>query len=374
MNRRPSQSRNDFDSFSPSRTARFTAASPDAHFFEARRKIRPGVRTLLALLALLLFLLAVNAAFNSFVHVSRIEVPVKGLPEVFEGYTILHISDLKGASFGGEQGLFSFALGKSAYDAVAITGDMISPLGSAEPLYALIEQLRARDPAVPIFFIPGDHDPVPASMDYATGGSPFAAWVLGARQRGAQYLSAPQVLEREGHKLYLATPQHLILDLDTMQHQYEQQYIRASEADDASGVELAAHYLKSIEQSRAMRKSVRTEDCVIALSHAPLSDTELASAAGGSLLKDVDLLLCGHYLGGMLRLPLVGPLFIPSQNLPRYGLFPGGKTHFGLSREGTTSIYVNPGLGSDHVDYPFFFFRLLNPPTVTLLTLTTSSI
>ena len=32
MNRRPSQSRNDYDSFASKRTARFTAASPDAHF------------------------------------------------------------------------------------------------------------------------------------------------------------------------------------------------------------------------------------------------------------------------------------------------------------------------------------------------------
>lgn len=374
MNRRPSQSRNDFDSFSPQRTARFTAASPDAHFFEERRKKTLASRALLFFLALLLSLFVVNCAVNSFVHVSRVEVPVKGLPEVFEGYTLLHISDLKGASFGGEQGLFSLALGKSEYDAVVITGDMVSALGSAAPFYALIDQLRARSPEIPIYFIPGDSDPTPASMDYATGGSPFAPWVLGAQQRGAQYLSAPLVLERDGHFLYLTTPQHLNLDLDTMQHQYEQQYVRALASGDASELELAVHHLHALEQTRAARKAIREEDCVIALSHASLSSTELASAANGSQLASIDLLLCGHYLGGMIRLPAIGPAFIPSQNLPRYGLFPGRDTHFGLSREGTTSIYVSPGLGSGGGDYPFFFFRLLNPPTVTLLTLTTSSL
>ena len=374
MNRRPSQSRNDYDAFASRHAARFTAASPDAHFFERRRKMSFGLQAALTALAALLLLLTCNFAVNRFIHVRRETVPVKGLPEVFEGYTLLHISDLKGASFGREQGFLSLALGKSEYDAVVITGDMVSPLGSAEPFYALIEQLRAHNPAAPIYFIPGDSDPVPASMDYASGGSPFAPWVLGAQQRGAQYLTTPQVLDRDGFKLYLTTPQQLNLDLDAMQRQYEQQYTRALAADDTCGIELTAHYLKSIEQSRAARSVISPEDCVIAMTHAPLSDTELASAASGSLLGDVDLLLCGHYLGGMMRLPLLGPLFIPSQNLPRYGLFPGSSTHFGLSREGTTSIYVSPGLGSSTADYPSAFFRLFNPPCVTLLTLTTSSI
>ena len=374
MNRRPSQSRNDYDSFASKHTARFTAASPDAHFFDPRRKMHLGLRAALAALAAVLLVLAGNFAVNRFVHVRKETVPVKGLPAEFEGYTLLHISDLKGVSFGREQALVSFALGKNKYDAVVVTGDMVSPLGSAEPFYALIEQLRAHNPAAPVYFIPGDSDPVPASMDYAAAGSPFAPWVLGAQQRGAQYLTTPQVLERGGFKLYLTTPQQLNLDLDAMQHQYEQQYVRALSEDDPCALELAAHHLKSLEQSRAARKVISPEDCVIALSHAPLSDEELASAASGSLLGEIDLLLCGHYLGGMMRLPVLGPVFIPSPSLPRYGLFPGSSMHYGLSREGTTSIYVSPGLGGGKADYPAVFFRLFNPPTVTLLTLTTSSI
>lgn len=374
MNRRPSQSRNDFDSFSPQRVSRFTASSPDAYFFERRRKATFGARLALCVLALLFAVLAVNFAVNRFVRVRRVEVPVKGLPEVFEGYTLLQISDLKGASFGGSQGRLSFALGDSKYDAVVITGDMVSALGSAEPYYALIKQLRARDADAPIYFISGDSDPAAESMEYAASGSPFAPWVLGAQQRGAQYLAAPQVIERDGHFLYLTTPQQLNIDLDATQQQYLQLYARARETGDDIELELAMHHLAALEQMRAARKAIREEDCVVALSHAPLSSTELASAEHGSLLASIDLLLCGHYLGGMMRLPVIGPLFIPSQSLPRYGLFPGRSTHFGFSREGTTSIYVSPGLGSSRVDYPFFFFRLFNPPTVTLLTLTTSSI
>ena len=104
--------------------------------------------------------------------------------------------------------------------------------------------------------------------------------------------------------------------------------------------------------------------------HTPPAADELASIA----YRDVDLVLCGHALGGLIRLPVIGPVFIPSPSLPRYGLFPGSSTHYGLTRTGKTQLYVSPGLGTENDDYPFFFFRLLNPPTATLISLTPSSI
>ena len=77
---------------------------------------------------------------------------------------------------------------------------------------------------------------------------------------------------------------------------------------------------------------------------------------------------------GLMRLPLAGPIFIPSETLPLYGLFPGDSMHSGLNRSGRTAVYISPGLGSSDESYPPFFFRLFNPPTVTLITLTPSSL
>ena len=51
-------------------------------------------------------------------------------------------------------------------------------------LARLRKRLRELKPDAPIYMMPGDKDPLPASMSYATGGSPFAPWVLGAKQRG----------------------------------------------------------------------------------------------------------------------------------------------------------------------------------------------
>ena len=366
MNRRPNKSRSGYDAFSARSTARFTAATPGNDFFDPRRK--NPLRRRLALYFFLFFLavIAVNAAVNQFVHVRRIQVPITGLNEEFDGYTLLHISDLKGASFGGEQGLFAYALGAQAFDAVVITGDMISELGNAQPFYALIDQLKAINADAPIYFISGDSDPPVTSREYFTGGSPFAPWVLGAQQRGARLLSAPDCITRGDQSLWLTTGNQLNLDLNTMQSQFELQYINALTDGDENAIELAAFNLTWLEDTRAARKAMAASDAVVALMHAPPTQDDP--------LAQTDLILCGHSLGGVMRLPFIGPVFMPSSSLPRYGLFPGSAFHYGLSRQGKTQVYVNPGLGGAGSDYPFFFFRLFNPPSVTLITLTSSSI
>ena len=366
MNRRPNQSRSGYDSFSSRHTAHFTAATPGNDFFDARRKRPLHIRLALYFFLFFLAILAVNLVVNQFVHVRRIQVPVTGMDEAFDGYTLLHISDLKGERFTSSQSLFASALKQHEFDAVVITGDMISELGNAQPFYALLDQLRAIRPEAPVYFISGDSDPPVTSREYFTGGSPFAPWVLGAQQRGAQLLSAPVSITRDDHTLWLTTGSLLNLDLDTMQGQYELQYLSALSSNDENAVELAAFNLSWLEQTRAARRAMTTQDAVVALMHAPPTQDDLR--------EQIDLILCGHSLGGLMRLPFVGPVFIPSSSLPRYGLFPGPRTEAGLSRQGRTQVYVNSGLGSRASEYPSFFFRLFNPPSVTLVTLTPSSI
>ena len=366
MNRRPTQSRSGYDSFSPKNTARFKAVTPGNDFFDTQRKKPLALRLALYFFLLFFLVLALNFTVNQFVHVRRVSVGVTGLGEAFDGYTLLHISDLKGESFGGGQGLFSFALGKSAFDAVVITGDMISAHGNAQPFYALIDQLRALNPNAPIYFISGDADPPVTSESYFTGGSPFAPWVLGAQQRGAHLLASPVGITRDSQTLWLTPGSHLSLDLDTMQGQFELQYLGALSDGDENAIELAKHNLKWLEETRQARKRIAPGDAIVTLMHAPPTQDDR--------LGQADLVLCGHSLGGMMRLPFIGPIFMPSSSLPRYGLFPGSSMHFGLSRHDAAQVYVSPGLGRASGEYPSFFFRLFNPPSVTLVTLTPSSL
>lgn len=368
MNRRPQQSRSSYDAFS--HTSRFRASAPDTRFFDARKKRTLHSRAILLLIAVLAFAFLINFVCNFFVFTSRISIPVTGLTEAFSGYTILHISDLKGESFGSNQSRLIAALGDTDYDAVLLTGDMVSPLGNAQPLYALIDALKAHRPNTPIYFIAGDSDPEPLSMIHAASGSPLAPWVLGAQQRGAVWLSAPQQITRGTQSIWFCTSAQLNLDINTMQPQYEQRYLNALAEDNDSEIELATLSLRQLEDLRSARNVMTSSDVYVALTHVPPMKEELQ----GQAASQIDLLLCGHYLGGLLRLPGIGPAFIPSQSDSLYGLFPGDDMRSGLSRIGRTAVYVNPGLGSSEELYPPLFFRLFNPPTVTLISLTPSSL
>ena len=366
MNRRPSQSRSGYDAFSSRSAAHFTAATPGNDFFDVRRKKPLHLRLALYFFLFFSAVLAINLAVNQFVHVRRVSVPVTGLSEEFDGYTLLHISDLKGKSFGADQSRLSSALSRKRFDAVIITGDMISALGNAQPFYALIDQLRTLNPEAPIYFISGDGDPPVTGESYFTGGSPFAPWVLGAQQRGAHLLGSPVAISRDDQTLWLTTVSLLNLDLNTMQGQFELQYLDALSSGDENAIELAAYHLARLEETRSARKAMTDQDAVIALMHAPPTSDDLQDA--------IDLILCGHSLGGLIRLPFIGPVFMPSSSLPRYGLFPGSNVNAGLSRQGKTQVYVSCGLGAGSDEYPSFFFRLFNPPSVSLITLTPSSI
>ncbi len=373
MNRRPNQSRSGYDAFSAPHDLPLSVRRSEPDFFGERRRAPFRRRLLLALLAAAALFFAGNFAVNQFVRVERVTVPVRGLSQAFEGFTILHLSDLKGRRFGDNQGLIDFALSGEEYDLVVMTGDMVSPLGNAQPLYALLQRLREIDAQAPIYYIAGDGDPLPASMEYAAGGSPFAPWVLGASRLGAQQLSSPVAIERDGQRLWLSTSAQLSLDIDTMQGQYEEQYLAALASGDANQIELTAHQLSTLEGIRAARAQMSAQDVYVALTHAlPAKDNPGALTPIGAP-RAVDLMLGGHYLGGLLRLPGAGPLFIPSSALPNYGILPG-EGYSGLTRRDATWLYASPGLGARDDMYPAWFFRLLNPPTVTLLTLTPSAL
>jgi predicted MPP superfamily phosphohydrolase len=72
----------------------------------------------------------------------------------------------------------------------------------------------------------------------------------------------------------------------------------------------------------------------IVLSHSPDQFPRVAA------WDAVDLLLCGHNHGGQIRLPLIGPLLVPSVHSRRYDR--------GLFRRGRTLMYVGQGLGAKH--------------------------
>lgn len=90
---------------------------------KVRRKLR-GLRTIgLVAVTLIVFVVSYNVYDNNRVAIVRQEVEIDGLPDSFEGFTILEITDLHGKRFGRNQKHLVDKINSYDYDMVAITGE-----------------------------------------------------------------------------------------------------------------------------------------------------------------------------------------------------------------------------------------------------------
>ena len=97
---------------------------------------------------------------------------------------------------------------------------------------------------------------------------------------------------------------------------------------------------------RIDRHSIPEADVRILLSHTPDRLYEAASLG-------IDLVLSGHNHGGQVRVPVIGPILMPSRYSRRFDL--------GFFREGKTLLHVSAGVGAKHP------LRINCPPEITRL-------
>jgi len=241
-------------------------------------------------------------------EVTRLETPISDLPVAFDGYRILHLSDLHAGPLLSVANLRRrlAAAGPLGADLVAFTGDLADSradrvAGAAD----LLSELAAVDGIVAVL---GNHD----------------IWVgeglVGAAltQRGVKVLvNAHTWVSRGGARLYLA------------------------------GVSDASYTGR--DDLRITLAGIPEDATIILLSHAP-GVVRKAGAEGAALV------LSGHTHGGQLVLPWVGPLYVPSRLGRRYAS--------GLHRLGAQWLFITRGLGE-----VFPPLRIGCPPEVALLTL-----
>ena len=113
------------------------------------------------LLAVILAALLLNQAVNSHVALLEERVSVMGMDKTFEGFTVLHISDLHAGPVGSDMELWQSLLKGKAFQAVVMTGDMVGSDGNYEPMLTLIHTLKQLKPEAPVYFVAGDDDPEP---------------------------------------------------------------------------------------------------------------------------------------------------------------------------------------------------------------------
>lgn len=235
------------------------------------------------------------------------------LPESFDGFRILQISDLHNKSFGHNQSRLIDKIKSADFDIIVITGDIADARRyDPEPVYTLIPKLTA---IAPTYYVTGNHESDIGDYDRLEG---FM------KTNGVTVLRNTSVLvSRGGASIVIAG-----IDDPTMHF---------GTGFDATLIELASY----------------ESGYTILLSHRP-EKMALYSAL------NYDLVFSGHAHGGQFRLPFLGGVIAPHQ-----GFFP--KYSEGVHIAGETALVVSRGLGNS-----LFPFRLFNPPELVLVTLESS--
>lgn len=338
---------------------------------------------LLAFIALLAMLWTLIAMANSNVTTVSRTLSVPGLPPELEGYTIVQLTDLNGATFGAGQEKLIRAINAVNYDAICMTGDMIGAAGNPQPLYELIEGLNTKKP---IMFINGDKDPSPLSDAPNADGIMYSDYMLRLQSMGVTYLDSPCLVSVGDARIWFSSGLQLNINTRTNLETIQEIYNAALADPNHSAAELAydAYRLDCAQKLDRAAKDMKSVDLHITLSHMPLCDDFVHSLqyAGGdmaassvsgelddSYLRLIDLALCGHYVGGQWRMPFVGALYVPDERLPRGGWLPEQSQVSGLRRSNSVYIYTSAGLGCS-ASYNLPPFRLFNAPEIAIIKLT----
>ncbi len=253
---------------------------------------------------LLVLLLRPRAAS---IEITQTEVTLPDLPLAYDGYRILHISDIHGGSrLALASAADRLAIAKSlAPDLIVFTGDLASRAEHVTKVADALGRLRARDGLVAVL---GNHDHWIGEDKVANALAKVGFTVL-----GNEHL----MLTQNGNSVYLV------------------------------GVKDPT-YLRQDDLPAALR-GVPEQATVIILSHSP--DIVLNPLASRSAL-----ILSGHTHGGQMVFPWIGPLYAPTRL--------GRRRMSGLQTVEGRLLYINRGLGE-----VFPPMRLNCPPELAMITL-----
>jgi predicted MPP superfamily phosphohydrolase len=246
------------------------------------------------------------------IHVSRVDLPVRGLPVALRGLLACQISDFH---VDRDEDLERLAIAVEAInqqqpDLIFLTGDYFSgPDTMHRYLGAFREALRNLRPRSGLFAILGNHD----------------HWSSAERITDALKRVGADVLANDSRRLFIRNEKLVIVGIDDL-------------------------WSRRAEPARAFG-DVNRDDCTIVLAHNP--DTALYARH----LKP-GVMLSGHTHGGVVRIPFYGS---PLKSILRIGK----EFYSGLNRYEDFYIYTNRGLGT-------FWLRIrINcPPEVSRFSLT----
>ena len=267
-------------------------------------------KALIALACIIAILLAYSIIVepNFMVHDTRLTLKLEGLPEAFNGFRIVHITD---THFGMwhlpiRDDLVIHIIEKFKPDLIVFTGDLICSVDGVNEALKFASHLTSIAPTIMV----------------------LGNWDYWSRANIAELLR-----ELEGLGVIVL--------------------INNSTRIARGG---AAIYIVGVDDPYTWRDNLTK-----ALTGIPKTSFKILLAHSPQIIDEargkVNLILAGHTHGGQVNIPLIGPLFVPLPLEYREYVY-------GLYNESGTLMYVSRGIGCSMLP-----MRFMCPPEVVLITL-----
>lgn len=255
---------------------------------------------------------------NNIINQTKIDFHSDKLPETFNNYKILHISDFHNITYKNDNMDLVTDLKTLNPNLIIFSGDAIDSRNlKFDVAYAFFKQLMS---IAPVYYVSGNHE-----------------------GRLSNYSEFMTNLDKLGVKVVNNSEMKL-----TLNEQHINIYGLQDPRFDGKDDDNANDEIKLKNQLESF--SYNDDEFNLLISHRPEHFRLYCE-------YPFDLIFAGHAHGGQVRLPIIGGLFAPNQ-----GLFP--KYTSGIYKSGRSSMLVSRGLGPSR-----FPFRINNHPEVILVKL-----
>ncbi len=285
------------------------------------------IEYILIIFALLIVFIVVDSFYeNRHFRITEYDIKNTKIPEGFEGFKLVVLSDLHNHVYGKANESLVEAIKKEKPDMVLFAGDILTAYGEGDftPALSLVERIAGEYPSVMAF---GNHEyrMVLYPEKYKRN---FSEYRELTKKAGATWLdNETSFLERDGKKLAITG-----LSLD--REYYRRLKLKQMDKTYLDGI--CPFNDRSIFQ--------------ILLAHNP--DYFPCYAEYGA-----DLVISGHVHGGMIRLPFLGGVVSPMLKLfPKYDR--------GLYESGNSKMILSAGLGNHSIK-----MRINNPAELVVINL-----
>ncbi len=251
------------------------------------------------------------------------------LPEEFDGFRIVHLSDMHNCVYGREAEDLIKKVRINKPDIIVITGDSFD--SKRRQYFDSLDIIKKLTEIAPVYFITGNHEELSPDLK--------SVFLSEAEKYGVKVLSFETAEIKKGNSsVFISGVPDLMFSAE-----------ETGLVQKALDKELECDELELMKNIFAEKlKSFSAEipsGFNILLSHRPEMHDLYAE-------NGFDLIFCGHAHGGQFRIPPIGAIYSPGQ-----GFFP--KISEGVHFFGNSSMIVSRGLGNSS-----FPLRINNRPQI----------